>query len=69
MKDKKQKKYTLVSLFAGCGGLDLGFTGGFEILGKKYAKRNSRHFRKSKTNQLTKNYAKRNQRRSVSYYS
>ena len=40
MKDKKQKKYTLVSLFAGCGGLDLGFTGGFEVLNKKYTKRN-----------------------------
>ncbi len=33
-------KYKVVSLFAGCGGLDLGFTGGFEFLNKKYAKRN-----------------------------
>ena len=40
MSTKKQEKYTLVSLFAGCGGLDLGFTGGFEVLNKKYAKRN-----------------------------
>ena len=37
---KNQKKHTLVSLFAGCGGLDLGFTGGFDVLNKKYTKRN-----------------------------
>ena len=30
-------KYRVASLFAGCGGLDLGFQGGFEFLGKKYA--------------------------------
>jgi len=36
----KTKKYKVVSLFAGCGGLDLGLTGGFEFLGKKYSKRN-----------------------------
>jgi DNA (cytosine-5)-methyltransferase 1 len=29
---------TLVSLFSGCGGMDLGFSGGFEFLGKKYPK-------------------------------
>ena len=29
-------KYRVASLFAGCGGLDLGFQGGFEFLGKKY---------------------------------
>jgi DNA (cytosine-5)-methyltransferase 1 len=28
----------VVSLFAGCGGADLGILGGFEYLGKKYAK-------------------------------
>ncbi|MCA9364441.1 MAG: DNA (cytosine-5-)-methyltransferase [Candidatus Moranbacteria bacterium] len=28
----------MVSLFAGCGGLDLGFIGGFESNGKKYHK-------------------------------
>ena len=28
----------VVSLFAGCGGMDLGFRGGFEFLGKKYPK-------------------------------
>lgn len=36
----KNKKYTVASLFSGCGGLDLGFVGGFEVLGKKYSKRN-----------------------------
>ncbi len=35
----KKNKYTVVSLFSGCGGLDLGFIGGFEYLGKKYPKR------------------------------
>jgi len=34
------RKYSVVSLFAGCGGLDLGFTGGFKFLDKKYPKRN-----------------------------
>lgn len=27
---------TIASLFSGCGGLDLGFTGGFEFMGRKY---------------------------------
>lgn len=31
-----QKIYRVLSLFSGCGGLDLGFLGGFEVLGKKY---------------------------------
>lgn len=35
-----KKKYTIVSLFAGCGGLDLGFMGNFNFLGKKYATQN-----------------------------
>ena len=30
------KKMTVVSLFAGCGGMDLGFTGDFSYLGKYY---------------------------------
>jgi len=30
------KKFTVVSLFSGCGGMDLGFIGGFSFLGKKY---------------------------------
>lgn len=32
------KKIKVVSLFSGCGGMDLGFVGGFEFLGKSYAK-------------------------------
>ncbi|HBO17136.1 MAG: Cytosine-specific methyltransferase [Candidatus Moranbacteria bacterium GW2011_GWE2_35_2-] len=39
-KKEQKKKYKIASLFAGCGGLDLGFRGGFDYLGKKYAKRN-----------------------------
>jgi len=34
------KKYSVVSLFSGCGGLDLGFVGDFNFLNKKYSKRN-----------------------------
>jgi len=30
------KKLKVLSLFSGCGGLDLGFLGGFDYLGKKY---------------------------------
>lgn len=36
----KKKKYSIVSLFAGCGGLDLGFVGNFTSLNKHYSKRN-----------------------------
>lgn len=32
----KSNAYTTVSLFTGCGGLDLGFQGDFEVYGKKY---------------------------------
>ncbi|MBL1275174.1 MAG: DNA cytosine methyltransferase [Ectothiorhodospiraceae bacterium] len=32
-------KHTVVSLFSGCGGMDLGFLGGFRFLGKTYKKR------------------------------
>ncbi|MBU1044813.1 MAG: DNA cytosine methyltransferase [Candidatus Omnitrophica bacterium] len=32
--------YSVVSLFSGCGGLDLGFRGGFKSLGKNYSKLN-----------------------------
>lgn len=35
--NNKKKKFKVVSLFSGCGGMDLGFKGGFEFLGKKYA--------------------------------
>jgi len=31
-------KYKVLSLFSGCGGLDLGFQGGFQFLNKKYHK-------------------------------
>jgi DNA (cytosine-5)-methyltransferase 1 len=31
-------KLSVVSLFSGCGGLDLGFSGGFEVFGTEYAK-------------------------------
>ncbi len=30
--------FKVVSLFSGCGGMDLGFTGGFSFLGKRYSK-------------------------------
>jgi DNA (cytosine-5)-methyltransferase 1 len=36
----EQKPITVVSLFSGCGGMDLGFAGGFEFLGKRYKKNN-----------------------------
>ncbi len=32
----------ITSLFSGCGGLDLGFTGGFEFLGKEYERLNTK---------------------------
>jgi DNA (cytosine-5)-methyltransferase 1 len=32
----KQKEFSVVSLFSGCGGLDLGLHGGFTFLGKRY---------------------------------
>ncbi len=35
---KAREDYSVVSLFSGCGGLDMGFQGGFEFLGKKYKK-------------------------------
>lgn len=31
-------RFSVVSLFSGCGGMDLGFRGGFQSLGKRYAK-------------------------------
>ncbi len=36
----KKGTITIISLFSGCGGMDLGFLGGFEFLGKKYKKNN-----------------------------
>ena len=35
-----RKTFSVLSLFSGCGGLDLGFTGSFEFLKKKYPKNN-----------------------------
>lgn len=32
------QSFSVVSMFSGCGGLDLGFIGGFEIFGQKYRK-------------------------------
>lgn len=34
------RKHTIISLFSGCGGLDLGFLGGFNFLNKTYANNN-----------------------------
>ena len=34
----KRNSYRIASLFAGCGGLDLGFLGGFDFLGKKFVR-------------------------------
>jgi DNA (cytosine-5)-methyltransferase 1 len=34
----KEQTISVVSLFSGCGGMDLGFSGGFEFLGKSYSK-------------------------------
>lgn len=36
--DDDRKCFSVISLFSGCGGLDLGFVGGFEFLKKKYSK-------------------------------
>lgn len=33
-----EKTHTIISLFSGCGGLDLGFTGQFSVFNKKYKK-------------------------------
>ena len=32
------KKYSVVSMFSGCGGMDLGLVGGFQYLGKRFPK-------------------------------
>ena len=31
-----EKKHSVVSMFSGCGGMDLGFPGGFDALGRRY---------------------------------
>ena len=33
----EERTISVISLFSGCGGLDLGFSGGFEFLGKDYS--------------------------------
>lgn len=35
---KRTKTHKVVSLFSGCGGMDLGILGGFQIFGRKYAR-------------------------------
>nr|MCU0341651.1 DNA (cytosine-5-)-methyltransferase [Spirosomataceae bacterium] len=35
---QKSKEFSVVSLFSGCGGMDLGFIGGFSIFGNYYGK-------------------------------
>jgi len=30
------REFTVISMFSGCGGMDLGFVGGFEIFGRRY---------------------------------
>lgn len=35
-KNGKLKKHKVISLFSGCGGMDLGFRGDFEIFGREY---------------------------------
>jgi DNA (cytosine-5)-methyltransferase 1 len=32
----ESREFTVVSMFSGCGGMDLGFVGGFEIFGRQY---------------------------------
>ena len=34
--EQQTKHFTVVSMFSGCGGMDLGFVGGFEVFGRKY---------------------------------
>ncbi len=34
--EHENKHFTVVSMFSGCGGMDLGFMGGFEVFGRKY---------------------------------
>jgi len=33
---KSRHKFSIVSLFSGCGGMDIGFLGGFQYLGAAY---------------------------------
>lgn len=40
IQERKMAKYKVLSLFSGCGGLDLGFQGGFKFLNREYSKNN-----------------------------
>ncbi len=44
LKQIEERKHSppikILSLFSGCGGMDLGFEGGFSFLGKEYPKHN-----------------------------
>lgn len=55
MKVTKKENYSIVSLFAGCGGLDLGFIGDFTSLGRKYSKNN---FEIVWANEIDENFAR-----------
>lgn len=35
---RRRTHFTVISLFSGCGGMDLGFKGGFSFLGRQYSK-------------------------------
>ena len=37
-KPDQAQTHSVVSMFSGCGGMDLGFRGGFEVFGRKYPK-------------------------------
>lgn len=50
-----KKRYKILSLFAGCGGLDLGFVGGFKFLDKSYSKNN---FELTWANEIDKDFAR-----------
>lgn len=35
-RSRARSDYSVVSMFSGCGGMDLGFTGGFSVFGRRY---------------------------------
>ncbi|MFA6486496.1 MAG: DNA cytosine methyltransferase [Candidatus Magasanikbacteria bacterium] len=36
-KNTSKRRFSVISLFSGCGGMDLGFKGGFKFLGQEYS--------------------------------
>lgn len=36
VEEVSQGKYSVISMFSGCGGMDLGFSGNFEVFGRKF---------------------------------